>query len=66
MRLGNIDKLFQVLLDVIEKYAYGNPDLRSKLTSEMRLFRNAKGDFGRASAKAYHNVICFQVRFVNL
>ncbi|XP_022871119.1 uncharacterized protein LOC111390332 [Olea europaea var. sylvestris] len=40
------------LLDVIERYAYDQPDLRSKLTGEMRLFRQAQGDFGRLSAVA--------------
>ncbi|XP_052114416.1 uncharacterized protein LOC127745586 [Arachis duranensis] len=34
------------LLDVIERYAYGDADLNSKLTSEMRIFKNAEGDFG--------------------
>ena len=38
------------LLDVIEKYSYENPTLQSKLTSEMKLFRNAECDFGRKSA----------------
>ena len=38
------------LLDVIEKYTYGDPDLNSKLTSEMRIFKNAEQDFGRPSA----------------
>jgi hypothetical protein len=38
------------LLDVLEKYAYGNLPLQSKITSEMKLFRNVKHDFGRASA----------------
>jgi hypothetical protein len=38
------------LLDVIKKYSYENPTLESKLTSEMKLFRNAEGDFGRKSA----------------
>ena len=37
------------LLDVIERYSYGNSTLQSKLTSEMKLFRNADGDFGRKS-----------------
>ncbi|XP_027155778.1 uncharacterized protein LOC113756214 [Coffea eugenioides] len=38
------------LLDVIERYSYANPDLMSNLIGEMRLFRKAKGDFGRVSA----------------
>ncbi|XLR11741.1 hypothetical protein S83_039679, partial [Arachis hypogaea] len=38
------------LLDVIERYAYGDADLNSKLTSEMRFFKNAEQDFGRQSA----------------
>ncbi|XP_057740274.1 uncharacterized protein LOC130957434 [Arachis stenosperma] len=37
------------LLDVIEKYAYDDPVLNSKLTSEKRIFKNAKQDFGRPS-----------------
>nr|XP_034891250.1 uncharacterized protein LOC118031061 [Populus alba] len=39
------------LLDVLEKYAHGNLPLQSKITSEMKFFRNAKHDFGRVSAK---------------
>jgi hypothetical protein len=38
------------LLDVLEKYAHGNLPLQSKITSEMKLFRNAEHDFGRVSA----------------
>ncbi|KAL1309254.1 hypothetical protein AAHE18_17G164400 [Arachis hypogaea] len=38
------------LLDVIERYAYGNADLITKLTSEKRIFKNAEGYFGRQSA----------------
>nr|XP_025611971.1 uncharacterized protein LOC112705352 [Arachis hypogaea] len=38
------------LLDVIERYAYGDADMISKLTSETRIFKNAEGDFGRQSA----------------
>ena len=34
------------LLDVFEKYAHGNLPLQS----EMKFFRNAEHDFGRASA----------------
>ena len=45
------------LLDVIEKYSYGNPDLMSHLTSEMKLFRKAEGDFGRVSAIQDHDVM---------
>nr|XP_025661962.1 uncharacterized protein LOC112757621 [Arachis hypogaea] len=37
------------LLDVIEKYAYDDPELNSKLTSEMRIYKNAEDDFGRQS-----------------
>lgn len=33
------------LLDLIAKHAYVQPDLRSKLTSEMILLRQAHGDF---------------------
>lgn len=36
--------------DVIERYAHGNLELQTKLTGEMRLFRNAEGDFGRSTA----------------
>ncbi|XP_057502292.1 uncharacterized protein LOC130786087 [Actinidia eriantha] len=45
------------LLDVIEKYAYGNPTLRSKLTKEIKLFRNAEQDFGRVSSVSDRNVM---------
>ncbi|XP_061359929.1 uncharacterized protein LOC133303974 [Gastrolobium bilobum] len=45
------------LLDVIEKYAYGDPDLNSKLTSDMRIFKNAELDFGRPSAKRERNTV---------
>ena len=38
------------LLDVLEKYAHGNLPLQSKITSEIKLFRNAEHDFGRTSA----------------
>ncbi|XP_025669915.2 uncharacterized protein [Arachis hypogaea] len=38
------------LLDVIERYAYGDADLNTKLTSEKIIFKNAEGDFGRQSA----------------
>ncbi|XLR48317.1 hypothetical protein S83_032977, partial [Arachis hypogaea] len=38
------------LLDVIERYSYGDADLNTKLTSEKRIFKNAEGDFGRMSA----------------
>ncbi|XLR24038.1 hypothetical protein S83_051938, partial [Arachis hypogaea] len=38
------------LLNVIKRYAYGDADLNYKLTSEIRIFKNAKQDFGRQSA----------------
>jgi hypothetical protein len=38
------------VLDVIEKYAGKDVALRSVLTKEMKIFRNAEGDFGRMSA----------------
>ncbi|KAL4287008.1 hypothetical protein AHAS_Ahas19G0143200 [Arachis hypogaea] len=38
------------LLDVIEKYAYGELELNSKLTSEIRIYKNAEDDFRRQSA----------------
>ncbi|KAL4373531.1 hypothetical protein AHAS_Ahas05G0091100 [Arachis hypogaea] len=43
-------KIISGLLDVIERYAYGDADLNTKLTSEKRIFKNAEGDFGRMSA----------------
>ncbi|KAL4374132.1 hypothetical protein AHAS_Ahas05G0151200 [Arachis hypogaea] len=46
----NHKETISVLLDVIEKYAYDDPVLRSKLTSEKRLFKNAEKDIGRPSA----------------
>ncbi|GFS44897.1 hypothetical protein Acr_00g0092730 [Actinidia rufa] len=45
------------LLDVIKQYAYGNPTLRSKLTKEMKLFRNDEHDFRRVSAVSDRNVM---------
>ncbi|CAL0310875.1 unnamed protein product [Lupinus luteus] len=38
------------LLDVFEKYAHGDPDLLDKLTSEMRIYKDAELDFGRPVA----------------
>jgi len=38
------------LLDVVEKYA-NNAILLSRLTSEMKLFRNTKHDFSRVSVR---------------
>jgi len=38
------------VLDVIERYAGKDVALRNILTKEMKTFRNAEGDFGRASA----------------
>ena len=38
------------LLDVLKKYAHENLPLQSKITSEMKLFRNVEHDFGRVSA----------------
>ena len=45
------------LLDVVEKYANGNAILLSKLSSEMKLFRNAEHDFGRVSARNDHTLL---------
>ncbi|KAL4294292.1 hypothetical protein AHAS_Ahas18G0213500 [Arachis hypogaea] len=45
------------LLDVIEKYAYGNPELNSKLTSEMRIYKNVEDNFGRQSALHKQNTV---------
>jgi hypothetical protein len=39
------------LLDVVEKYANKNAIMLSKLTSEMKLFRNTEYDFSRVSAR---------------
>ena len=39
------------LLDVMEKYANGNAIMLSKLTSEMKLFRNVEHGFGRVFAR---------------
>jgi len=44
-------------LDVIERYAFRDPDLQSKLTSEMRIFKNAEGDFGRQAAMREGNTV---------
>ncbi|KAL3526631.1 hypothetical protein ACH5RR_011287 [Cinchona calisaya] len=38
------------LLDVIERYSYGNPILMSNLTREMKLFCKVESGFGRVSA----------------
>ncbi|XP_039687989.1 uncharacterized protein [Medicago truncatula] len=38
------------LIDVIEKYARNNHELRAKLNTETSIFRNSEGDFGRKSA----------------
>ncbi|XP_039688054.1 uncharacterized protein [Medicago truncatula] len=38
------------LIDVIEKYARNNHELRAKLNIETSIFRNSEGDFGRKSA----------------
>ncbi|XP_038714629.1 uncharacterized protein LOC120008398 [Tripterygium wilfordii] len=38
------------ILDVIEKFSYRDMDLSDKLTSEMRIFVDAEGDFGRKTA----------------
>ncbi|KAL4372740.1 hypothetical protein AHAS_Ahas05G0012000 [Arachis hypogaea] len=45
------------LLDVIERYAYGDADLITKLTSEKRIFKNAEGDFGRQSAIRERSIV---------
>jgi len=45
------------LLDVLEKYAYENLPLQSKITSEMKLFRNVEHDFDRASAINNHTLM---------
>lgn len=38
------------VIDVIERYAAKDPDLRKALTAKMKVFRNAEGDFGRVTA----------------
>ncbi|KAL9687640.1 hypothetical protein QQ045_032046 [Rhodiola kirilowii] len=45
------------LLDVIERYSHGDVDLQSKLTCEMRLFKNSEGDFGRQTAIHDRNTV---------
>ena len=45
------------LLDVIEKYAHGDPGLQSKLTSEMRILKNCELDFGRQAAIRERNTV---------
>ncbi|XP_057761024.1 uncharacterized protein LOC130981445 [Arachis stenosperma] len=45
------------LFDVIDKYAYGDPNLNSKLTSEMRIFKNAEQNLGRLSAIRERNTV---------
>ena len=42
------------LLSVLEKHAHGNLPLQSKITIEMKLFRNVEHDFGRASTINNH------------
>ncbi|KAK7386773.1 hypothetical protein VNO78_27109 [Psophocarpus tetragonolobus] len=44
-------------LDVIERYAHGNLELQSNLTSEMRTFKNAELDFGRVMAMRERNTV---------
>ncbi|RHN59172.1 putative HAT dimerization domain, ribonuclease H-like domain-containing protein [Medicago truncatula] len=43
------------LIDVIEKYARNNHELRAKLNTETSIFRNSEGDFGRKSAVEARN-----------
>ncbi|XP_061341822.1 uncharacterized protein LOC133288137 [Gastrolobium bilobum] len=45
------------LLDVIERYSFGNSELQAKLTNEMRIFKAAEGDFGRQSALRERNTM---------
>ncbi|XP_061356627.1 uncharacterized protein LOC133301047 [Gastrolobium bilobum] len=45
------------LLDVIERYSYGDSELQSKLTNEMRIFKDAQSDFGRQSALRERNTV---------
>ena len=54
------------LLDVIEKYSYGNPDLMSHLTSKMKLVRKTEGDFGRFSAIRDRNAMLPGIRISEL
>ncbi|XP_029143255.1 uncharacterized protein [Arachis hypogaea] len=50
MEFDKRKKITSGLLDVIERYAYGDANLNTKLTNETRIFKNAEGDFGRQSA----------------
>ncbi|CAM8881132.1 unnamed protein product [Rhodiola kirilowii] len=45
------------ILNVIERYSYGDLDLQAKLTNEMRIFKNAEGDFGRQIAIHDRNTV---------
>ena len=45
------------VLDVIERYAHGDPDLQFNLASEMRIFKNAELDFGRLVATRERNTV---------
>ncbi|KAF1865895.1 hypothetical protein Lal_00033353 [Lupinus albus] len=52
MGLGDYSTLSSIpntsgLLDVFEKHAHGDPDFLDKLTGEMRIYKDAKLDFGR-------------------
>jgi hypothetical protein len=45
------------LLDIFKKHAHENLPLQSKITSEMKLLRNAEHDFGRAFAINNHTLM---------
>lgn len=45
------------LLDFIERYVHGDPELQSKLTSEMRILKNVELDFGKQSAIREWNTV---------
>ncbi|XP_061370284.1 uncharacterized protein LOC133313002 [Gastrolobium bilobum] len=59
----NIDKFEKYefttsgLLDVLERYSFGNSELQAKLTNEMRIFKAAEGDLGRQSALRELNTV---------
>ncbi|XLR40193.1 hypothetical protein S83_024853, partial [Arachis hypogaea] len=56
--IQNFEKIFILLvIDVIERYTYGDANLNYKLISEMRIFKNVEQDFGRQSAIRERNTV---------
>nr|KYP41325.1 hypothetical protein KK1_037291 [Cajanus cajan] len=45
------------LLDVIENYSHGDPELQNKLTIEMRIYKDAKLDFKSQSILYERNIV---------